>query len=172
MDTLEFMTDATTIPIVLDGDTGYGNFNNMRAWCGSSNSAAWPGCASRTSSSPRPAASSAASASPSLTSKNFAASSRRARIRRTIRISPSSRGWRRSLPAGGGLVFRYEYERAVRDRFLVHYDAVAVRSDGRMHGIVLNESEQVGLVNPKTGKQQLASWRPSGSLTRPTSKRG
>ncbi len=27
---LEFMTDATTLPILLDGDTGYGDFNNMR----------------------------------------------------------------------------------------------------------------------------------------------
>lgn len=27
---LEFMTDVTTIPILLDGDTGYGDFNNMR----------------------------------------------------------------------------------------------------------------------------------------------
>jgi len=27
---LEFMADATTIPILLDGDTGYGDFNNMR----------------------------------------------------------------------------------------------------------------------------------------------
>ena len=30
MEMLEFMSDATTIPIMLDGDTGYGNFNNMR----------------------------------------------------------------------------------------------------------------------------------------------
>jgi phosphoenolpyruvate phosphomutase len=30
LDVLEFMTDATTIPILLDGDTGYGNFNNFR----------------------------------------------------------------------------------------------------------------------------------------------
>ena len=30
IDMLEFMSDATTIPILLDGDTGYGNFNNMR----------------------------------------------------------------------------------------------------------------------------------------------
>jgi len=30
VDTLEFMSDATTIPILLDGDTGYGDFNNMR----------------------------------------------------------------------------------------------------------------------------------------------
>lgn len=30
LDVVEFMSDATTIPILLDGDTGYGNFNNMR----------------------------------------------------------------------------------------------------------------------------------------------
>ncbi|MEX2517246.1 MAG: phosphoenolpyruvate mutase [Gammaproteobacteria bacterium] len=30
VDMLEFMSDVTTIPILLDGDTGYGNFNNMR----------------------------------------------------------------------------------------------------------------------------------------------
>jgi phosphoenolpyruvate phosphomutase len=30
LDVLEFMTDATSIPILLDGDTGYGNFNNLR----------------------------------------------------------------------------------------------------------------------------------------------
>jgi phosphoenolpyruvate phosphomutase len=30
IDTLEFMSDATSIPILLDGDTGYGDFNNMR----------------------------------------------------------------------------------------------------------------------------------------------
>ena len=30
VDQLEFMTDVTSIPILLDGDTGYGDFNNMR----------------------------------------------------------------------------------------------------------------------------------------------
>ncbi len=30
VDMLEFMSDATSIPILLDGDTGYGNFNNLR----------------------------------------------------------------------------------------------------------------------------------------------
>jgi phosphoenolpyruvate phosphomutase len=30
VDMVEFMTDVTHIPILLDGDTGYGNFNNMR----------------------------------------------------------------------------------------------------------------------------------------------
>ncbi len=30
LDMLEYMADATTIPILVDGDTGYGNFNNVR----------------------------------------------------------------------------------------------------------------------------------------------
>ena len=30
LEMLEFMADASTVPILLDGDTGYGNFNNVR----------------------------------------------------------------------------------------------------------------------------------------------
>ena len=30
LDVIEFMSDATNIPILLDADTGYGNFNNVR----------------------------------------------------------------------------------------------------------------------------------------------
>ncbi|WP_322906541.1 phosphoenolpyruvate mutase [Paenibacillus campi] len=30
MDVMEYMSDASSLPILLDGDTGYGNFNNMR----------------------------------------------------------------------------------------------------------------------------------------------
>lgn len=30
LDVVEFMSDATTIPIMIDADTGYGNFNNVR----------------------------------------------------------------------------------------------------------------------------------------------
>lgn len=30
LDVLEFMSDGTSIPILLDGDTGYGNFNNVQ----------------------------------------------------------------------------------------------------------------------------------------------
>ncbi len=30
LETLEFMADATNLPILVDGDTGYGNFNNVR----------------------------------------------------------------------------------------------------------------------------------------------
>src|SRR5215207_7961470 len=30
LEVVEFMADATGIPILLDGDTGFGNFNNVR----------------------------------------------------------------------------------------------------------------------------------------------
>ena len=30
LDVVEYMSDASTLPILLDGDTGYGNFNNVR----------------------------------------------------------------------------------------------------------------------------------------------
>src|SRR5215813_8674439 len=30
LEVVEFMSDATRVPILLDGDTGYGNFNSMR----------------------------------------------------------------------------------------------------------------------------------------------
>jgi type I restriction enzyme R subunit len=53
------------------------------------------------------------------------------------------------------VVFRYEYERAVRDGYLVDYDAVAIKSDVRIHGVFLGEGEQVGMVNQETGKEQL-----------------
>ena len=53
------------------------------------------------------------------------------------------------------ITYRYEYERAVREGYLVDYDAVAVKSRVRMHGIFLKEGEQVGVVNPVSGAQQL-----------------
>ena len=30
LEVVEFMSECTTIPILMDGDTGYGNFNNAR----------------------------------------------------------------------------------------------------------------------------------------------
>jgi phosphoenolpyruvate phosphomutase len=30
LDVIEYMADATAVPILMDGDTGYGNFNNVR----------------------------------------------------------------------------------------------------------------------------------------------
>jgi len=53
------------------------------------------------------------------------------------------------------VVYRYEYERAIREGFLVDYDVVAVKSNVRMQGIFLKAGEEVGSVNPETGAQKL-----------------
>jgi type I restriction enzyme R subunit len=53
------------------------------------------------------------------------------------------------------IVYRYEYERAVREGFLVDYDVITVKSDVRMNGVFLKEGEQVEIVNPESGAKQL-----------------
>ncbi len=51
------------------------------------------------------------------------------------------------------IIYRYEYERAVREGFLVDYDIVKVNSNVRMHGMFLREGEQVAVINPQSGAQ-------------------
>lgn len=53
------------------------------------------------------------------------------------------------------VVYRYEYERAVREGFLVDYDVVTIKSDVRMKGIFLTEGEQIGIIDPTSGAEQL-----------------
>jgi type I restriction enzyme R subunit len=53
------------------------------------------------------------------------------------------------------VVYRYEYERAVREGHLVDYDAVAVHSEVRINGVFIDEGQQVGLINPTSGLEQL-----------------
>jgi type I restriction enzyme, R subunit len=53
------------------------------------------------------------------------------------------------------VAYRYEYERAVREGYLVDYDVVNINSDVRMHGVFLKEGEQVHAVDPTTGTKQL-----------------
>jgi type I restriction enzyme, R subunit len=53
------------------------------------------------------------------------------------------------------VVFRYEFERAVNEGYLVDYDVVTVNSNVRMQGVFLKEGEKVGVVNPETGAKQL-----------------
>lgn len=53
------------------------------------------------------------------------------------------------------VVYRYEYERAVREGYLVDFDVVAVKSNVRLQGLFLKEGEQVGLVDPTSGAEQL-----------------
>ena len=57
------------------------------------------------------------------------------------------------------VVFRYEYERAVREGHLVDYNVMAVKSDVRMKGIFLQEGEQVGLINPNIWRRKTRSAR-------------
>ena len=53
------------------------------------------------------------------------------------------------------LVYRYDYERAVREGYLVDFDVVRINSDVRMHGVFLHEGEQIDEVDPSTGARQL-----------------
>jgi len=53
------------------------------------------------------------------------------------------------------MVYRYEYERAVREGYLVDYDVVRVKSNVRMNGVFLQEGEQVDEVDTDTGARQL-----------------
>jgi type I restriction enzyme R subunit len=53
------------------------------------------------------------------------------------------------------IVYRYDYERAVREGYLVDYDAVAVQSDITLRGLFLKEGEEVGIVDTETGKQSF-----------------
>ena len=50
------------------------------------------------------------------------------------------------------VVYRYDYERAVREGFLVDYDAVAVDSDITVNGTFLQEGDEVGIRSTKTGQ--------------------
>lgn len=50
------------------------------------------------------------------------------------------------------VVFRYEYERAVKEGYLVDYDAVSIKSDITFNGAFLKEGEEVGLKDTKTGQ--------------------
>ena len=53
------------------------------------------------------------------------------------------------------VVFRYTYEEAVRDGYLVDWDLVKIKSDVRINGMFLNEGETVEQVDPISGASQL-----------------
>jgi type I restriction enzyme R subunit len=53
------------------------------------------------------------------------------------------------------VVFRYGYDRAVGEGYLVDYDVVKVKSEVRMTGVFLQEGEEVGLIDPETGSEQM-----------------
>jgi type I restriction enzyme R subunit len=53
------------------------------------------------------------------------------------------------------IAYRYEYQQAVRDGYLVDYDAVNINSNIRMNGVFLDEGEEVEKVDPESGTRQL-----------------
>jgi type I restriction enzyme R subunit len=53
------------------------------------------------------------------------------------------------------IVYRYGYEQAVQDGYLVDYDIVALESSVRMNGIFLREGEMVGVIDHETGQSKI-----------------
>ncbi len=53
------------------------------------------------------------------------------------------------------IVYRYEYDRAVREGYLVDYDVVSINSNVRMNGVFLQEGAQVEAVDTMSGVKQL-----------------
>src|SRR5574341_370582 len=53
------------------------------------------------------------------------------------------------------IVYRYPIERAVREGWLVDYDAVRIKSDITMHGFFLKPGEEVSLIDPVSGRATL-----------------
>jgi type I restriction enzyme R subunit len=51
----------------------------------------------------------------------------------------------------GDMIYRYDYDRAVREGYLVDYDPITVRSEVALHGAFLHPGEEVGLQDRDTG---------------------
>jgi type I restriction enzyme R subunit len=66
------------------------------------------------------------------------------------------------------IVFRYDYERAVREGFLVDYDAIAIESDITLKGVFLEEGEEVGLIDTHTGQLSFEALEDERELPAPT----
>ncbi len=66
------------------------------------------------------------------------------------------------------MVYRYDYERAVKEGFLVDYDAVAIKSDITINGAFLNEGEEVRLVDTGTGQISFEFLEDERELPAPT----
>lgn len=53
------------------------------------------------------------------------------------------------------IVYRYDYERAVKENFLVDYDGVAIQSDITINGTFLKPGEEVGVRDTTTGQLEF-----------------
>ena len=61
-----------------------------------------------------------------------------------------------------------DYERAVREGYLVDYDAIAIKSDITIKGVFLEEGEEVGLIDTRTGQLSFESLEDERELPAPT----
>ena len=52
-------------------------------------------------------------------------------------------------------VYRYDYEQAVKDGYLVDYDVLTLKSNVRMNGVFVKAGEEVGVVDTETGQQKF-----------------
>lgn len=55
----------------------------------------------------------------------------------------------------GQPVYRYGIEQGVRDGFLVDWDSIKIKSDVKINGVFLEEGEQIGRIDTKTGEEIL-----------------
>lgn len=53
------------------------------------------------------------------------------------------------------IVYRYPYEKAVQDGYLVDYDAVKINSGIRLQGLTIKAGDEIENIDPDTGVQQL-----------------
>lgn len=53
------------------------------------------------------------------------------------------------------IVYRYDYERAVREGYLVDYDPIVIRSEVTINGAFLLPGEEVGLISTQDGQLHL-----------------
>lgn len=58
----------------------------------------------------------------------------------------------------GDPVFRYSYEEAVRDGFLVDFDVVNVKSNVRIEGVTLKEGERIEVIDTREGTVQSIDY--------------
>ena len=119
---LEFMSDATTIPILLDGDTGYGNFNNMQRLVRKLEQRHIAAVCIEDKLFPQTNSFIKGGAQPLADMQEFCGKIKAAKTRRPIRIFASSPEWRPSFAAGDWWFVRRAdaYHQAGADGILIH----------------------------------------------------
>jgi type I restriction enzyme, R subunit len=51
------------------------------------------------------------------------------------------------------VIYRYTTDQAIRDGYLVDYEAVRIKSDVRLNGVLLKEGDYIGVIDTETGEE-------------------